>query len=974
VWLVVVGTNLTKIVHELDTSEWLQRYPDAFINVLGNALRTEYITAAHTCARPGGRTNQGNEIMFDYVTNVFTTFDEAKISAKSPELIIVIDQPSNHLIATIIPTADMLALVQRRPNGALQTTQLTLAENVPSGPVRITLDPANDDGIANEPVVREFLEIINKQAARAIEAAGGSDRPGLLQMSRLYPGDKRGTIPSRFALGEVDRMLRVALGDAAGGHNSYIEGRTVKREVTGSKRGELEDTEWVFALVIDADNDKSKAAAVLGAPSLIVETSPGNFQFWYFLDRALPANEAQEIGKLIREASTGVDKGATGKPTQPYRSGGTVNYPDAKKMARGRYVAAVLMIEHSGKLYTADELRETFKSTPEAGKRKRDDGHSQGYGEGEDYFQSRAWAREDALPTELRATITKGVDDDEDRSKEFFKVVSQLKRKFWPLDSIVALFEKYPDGIALKYKGRVREEAKRCWDKIEPARDNLPAITIAKGQLTRMLTQTEQALLKAGVPMYERNGVLVHPKPEEFDAGKGRKTTLATLRRYTGPSMRIDIEHSAHFVTWKKNGKIFEPNPEDAPPELAHLILGNARHWKVKRISSITTVPILKQDGTLIAGDKPRYDDATGIYYMPGLELPAIPEKPTQDQVNAARDLLLDLIDEFPFVDPYSGAVSRSVALSAIMTPLVRPVIDVSPLFFFRAHTPGSGKSYLVEIMSTVATGALCPVTTFTTDEKEMEKRLGAMIMASVPIISLDNCDVDIGGNILCVALSQPRVSFRILGLSEMPGYDNRATIVATGNNVGVFGDMTRRTLMCNLNHGVERPEEEQFTKSPVDMVRANRGEYIAAILTIIRGYLAAGAPAKYGTLNGYDQWSRMVRGPLIWLGQADPVVSMAEARADDPKRAAIQQFLGYAVAQHGAGIRFRVSDVLEDAEKDLDLKNLLLFVAGERGGVITSNRVGMWLKSFHSRVVDGHMLTVETGGRTAQYRVVVVE
>ena len=115
--------------------------------------------------------------------------------------------------------------------------------------------------------VRQFLEIINAQAKRAISDAG---QPGVLQMSRLHPS-KETLVPSRFKIGDIDGMVKVALADAKNQHNVYLEGRTVRVDLKGSKRGSAADTAWVFALTTNSDDDKGKAAAVILQPSLVVE-------------------------------------------------------------------------------------------------------------------------------------------------------------------------------------------------------------------------------------------------------------------------------------------------------------------------------------------------------------------------------------------------------------------------------------------------------------------------------------------------------------------------------------------------------------------------------------------------------------------------------------------------------------------------------------------------------------------------------
>ena len=61
---------------------------------------------------------------------------------------------------------------------------------------------------ADPAVVRAFLEIINAQAARALN---GAHEPGLLQLVRI-PAAGGTAVTSRFPIGAVDRMVEAALG------------------------------------------------------------------------------------------------------------------------------------------------------------------------------------------------------------------------------------------------------------------------------------------------------------------------------------------------------------------------------------------------------------------------------------------------------------------------------------------------------------------------------------------------------------------------------------------------------------------------------------------------------------------------------------------------------------------------------------------------------------------------------------------
>jgi hypothetical protein len=71
---------------------------------------------------------------------------------------------------------------------------------------------------------------------------------------------------------------------------------------------------------------------------------------------------------------------------------------------------------------------------------------------------------EAGLQPDLLNLIINGVSNEEDRSRKFMSAVAKLKRLNFALDPIVKLFEKYPDGIAKKYEGRIRQETERVYN------------------------------------------------------------------------------------------------------------------------------------------------------------------------------------------------------------------------------------------------------------------------------------------------------------------------------------------------------------------------------------------------------------------------------------------------------------------------------------------------------------------------------
>ena len=818
----------------------------------------------------------------------------------------------------------------------------------------------------DEVTVRQFLEIINAHAAQVIN---GACPPGVLQLCRINPNDERSIVPSRFQIGDVEQMLATALGDAGAGHNVYIEPRTVRADLRGTKRGGLEDTAWVFGFVIDSDADKGKGGHVVAKPTLATETSAGNFHLWYLLTRAISAAQAKPIGDAIR-ASSGADQD-TGVVTQCYRVAGTPNFPSAAKRARGRInIEPTRIVEYTGRLWDPDELMAAFASPVTVGTQVSSTSGHPG---------------EATLPDDLLDVIRHGAGPGADRSKVFHDVVAQLRRRNWTVDAIVALLERYPDGIAKKYVKRLRKEVERSYGKVAAAaapavgaapgtaagpapkasaapHHVLPTIRIVAGKLPEIAAEIARALITKGAPVFARGGALVEPICETTTAADGRKTITARLRPLSIDSLLWPIADTAIFQGFNRKRNAWVD--VDPPLQLVRMVLAGERQWTFPRVSGIITTPTLRADGSLLTD--PGYDPQSGLYLLATLQLSPIPERPTKEQARAALDMLIDLLSEFPF----AKTIDRSVALAGLLTAHVRGSLPTAPVILVRADTPGTGKSYLVDLFAMISTGRLCPVITASKNAEETEKRLGAVLLGGTNIVSLDNVMHDLGGELLCQLTERPVIKVRILGRSEMPECESHTAVFATGNNVAFKGDMVRRGLVCNLEALVERPELREFKKDALDHAVSHRGTYVAAALTVIRAYLTAGAPPVCGPFGSYAAWSRMVRSPLVWLGELDPIASMDAAREEDEVLSSIHEYFNL---WESYGLDFDTnytsSRVVEvacmrmDSGGQLDLnprtfEQFLLQVAVDKNGSnISAQRLGWWMRKISGRVVAGRRL-----------------
>jgi putative DNA primase/helicase len=477
-------------------------------------------------------------------------------------------------------------------------------------------------------------------------------------------------------------------------------------------------------------------------------------------------------------------------------------------------------------------------------------------------------------------------------------------------------------------------------------------ITLQGGKLSENTTLAETAMIKAGAPLYVRHGEIVRPIIEEVRALKGRRTKTVRLRPVTADMVRDYLSRAVRFEKYDVRAK--KAFAVDPPRDIANNLLGRDGLWKFPKLTGVITTPTLREDGSILAA--PGYDAATGLLLVDPPPMPAIPERPNRNNALAALALLDGLLDEFPFVD----APSRSVGLSTLMTPVARGAMQVVPMHAADAPEAGSGKSYLFDIASAIASGEIAPAIAAGRDETETEKRLAAELMTGQPIVSIDNLNGELGGDLLCQAIERPIIKSRVLGLSETRRIENTVTLFGNGNNFKVVGDMVRRVVRCSMDANMEQPENRQFKSNPVDAVLANRGCYIAAVLTIVRAYRVAQYPGLLPPLMSFDDWSRLIRSALVWLGRADPVKTMDAARADDPNRSSLRAVVAawYDVVGVGFDHRLTAGELKEKACSVLDIDGLLnkafSTVASMRGrNEIDVLRLGKWLGRNKGRVAD---------------------
>ena len=402
--------------------------------------------------------------------------------------------------------------------------------------------------------------------------------------------------------------------------------------------------------------------------------------------------------------------------------------------------------------------------------------------------------------------------------------------------------------------------------------------------------------------------------------------------------------------------------------------------WKLPYLREVVSTPVILWDGSTV--ETAGYEGRTGLLYEPGeVVFPPLPVCPTKEDALQALDVLMEPIKLFPYRDE----TARAIALSAILTAVMRSSLDTAPMHAFTAPTAGSGKSALVDVASIIATGERAGVITTGNSRDghaELEKRLTASLLAGCQVISVDNVETSLGGELLCAALTQTLIGIRPLGKTEMIKVPVSTAFFATGNNLQIGGDLTRRLLTCTLDPGVERPELREFDFDPLRLAAEQRPTLVVAALTIIKAWMMSGERPSAAPLGSFVTWSQRVRDPLMWLGLPDPVLVLEETRVIDPILSRLRTVLSCWSEAFGDAPKTVTQVVDYVAEKvphdehgagggfaHPEFSDALHSVASSDAG-LSKDRLGRWLAKSTGRVFDGMRLLRHDAGRVTRWSV----
>jgi len=408
----------------------------------------------------------------------------------------------------------------------------------------------------------------------------------------------------------------------------------------------------------------------------------------------------------------------------------------------------------------------------------------------------------------------------------------------------------------------------------QPNDDLRPEITLSTDLHTNVAYAV--AALANHRSVYKRAGQLVRVVPSD-ERGKYGRVSIPKINPIHRSITRSLLTESAVFLAKNKKGDFQPCLPPDTITDAVH----NEDRWQgVRPLSAVSTIPVIRKDGTILQTEG--YDKESGYLYLAiDHKTCEVPDSPTKEDALRALDAILDLVSDFPFQTP----ADRSAWLAALFTVMGRSAIDgVVPMFGIDASTRGSGKTKLVQLISILATGNEAPVIPPPTDEEEFKKLITSQLRQGSRIVLIDNVIRKFGGGALDALTTSLRWTDRVLGGSNMVTIENLSCWFATGNNIHLASDMSRRTLMCRIQPDDQRPEDRSDFKYP-DLqrhVHDHRMLLVAQIMTVLRAWHVAGKPGTrdyhWGSFEG---WASFVPPLLVWLGQPSPLDRRASLEED---------------------------------------------------------------------------------------------
>ncbi|MGW5126708.1 bifunctional DNA primase/polymerase [Streptomyces sp. NPDC004069] len=428
-------------------------------------------------------------------------------------------------------------------------------------------------------------------------------------------------------------------------------------------------------------------------------------------------------------------------------------------------------------------------------------------------------------------------------------------------------------------------------------------------------------------------------------------------------NLRAYLADHVSSYTVKRNPvtEQLEEERELLMPKSCSTILGR-KDWPLPALRGIVTSPVIRPDGTLL--DSLGYDRATGLYLEPRVPLRRLVPQVTRDSLDRAKSIVLNqVLKDFPWV----AASDRAHFLGALLTPILRPYFHgPTPMFVLTATAAGSGKSLLKDIFRHCYGIA---DTAWPENDTELRKSITTQLYGTgQPVVVLDNLPNGciIKSPVLSALLTSEVWGDRVLGATSKVTMPNDRLWIVTGNALRTGGDNGRRVLWVRLDPDCPDPDQrDNFTVGDLrPWLRHNASTLVAALVTLVRAWVAAGTPQVRVRKGDYSEWASLMAGLLDFLGVEGWMADRNEARDQDDELQEWALFLEMWRETYGG----------EPLTTGAVIKGLPNHVPRKGDEPPSANQLGIWLKARAGRYFGTHkvVMVVDSHRKQKLWRVEV--
>ncbi len=391
-------------------------------------------------------------------------------------------------------------------------------------------------------------------------------------------------------------------------------------------------------------------------------------------------------------------------------------------------------------------------------------------------------------------------------------------------------------------------------------------------QLHHIRDDAVKAVLRHNQPprLFSRDSEIVRVVSTRDSLGQA----VPIIQSLDDVALRGELSNAADWYLIRRTRNGEEIKVDDLPPMAVARDLLKLPQSLLPPLQGIIHCPTFTVDGSLILNAG--YDAASGLWHHLTLtELLPVPERPSAHEITQARDLLLDLFVDFPFVDESSSTNALSLLLLAFARPLIT---GPTPCYAIDAPTAGTGKDLLAKAATIPALGHEVGAMTEARESDEWRKKITAALAGGNSVILWGNIAYRLDNEHFAAVLTEMIWRDRELGSSRNLVLPNRAIWIVTGNNLSFSKEITRRVVWIRLDSKLENPETRSRFKHTdlLSHVRDQRAQVVRAALILIRAWLAAGRPMGTQVMGSFESYARVMGGILDvagvpgFLGNAD--------------------------------------------------------------------------------------------------------